>query len=56
MPFNTLVKPVIEYRSVTKALEEQRNDLVTEMEGIVNKAKAETRAFSDDESSRFEAI
>lgn len=56
MPFNTLVKPVIEYRSITKALTEQRNDLVTEMEGIVNTAKAETRAFSDEESSRFEAI
>jgi HK97 family phage major capsid protein len=56
MPFNTLAKPVIEYRSVTKALEEQRNDLVTEMEGIVAKAKEETRAFSDEENTRFDQI
>jgi HK97 family phage major capsid protein len=50
------MKPVIEYRSVQKALVEQRNDLVIEMEGIVNKAKEETRAFSDEESNRFEQI
>jgi HK97 family phage major capsid protein len=56
MPFNTLVKPIIEYRSMPKALVEQRNDLVTEMEGIVAKAKEETRAFSDDESKRFDEI
>jgi HK97 family phage major capsid protein len=56
MPFNTLTKPKAEYRSVQKALVEQRNDLVTEMESIVSKAKEETRAFSDEESNRFEAI
>jgi HK97 family phage major capsid protein len=56
MPFNTLVKPKIEYRSVQKALVEQRNDLVTEMETIVAKAKEETRAFSDEESGRFDQI
>jgi HK97 family phage major capsid protein len=51
-----LANKKIEYRSVQKALVEQRNDLVTEMEGIVAKAKEETRAFSDEESSRFETI
>jgi hypothetical protein len=56
MPFNTLVKPIIEYRSMPKALVEQRNDLFTEMESIVAKAKEETRAFSDDESKRYDEI
>jgi HK97 family phage major capsid protein len=51
-----LANKKIEYRSVQKALVEQRNDLVTEMEGIVEKAKEETRSFSDEESSRFETI
>jgi hypothetical protein len=51
-----LANKKIEYRSVQKALVEQRNDLVTEMEGIVAKAKEETRTFSDEESSRFETI
>jgi HK97 family phage major capsid protein len=51
-----LANKKIEYRSVQKALVEQRNDLVTEMETIVAKAKEETRAFSDEESSRFETI
>lgn len=55
MPFNTLVKPVIEFRSMPTLLE-QRNTLLDEMDGLVAKAKAETRAFSDEESNRFEAI
>jgi HK97 family phage major capsid protein len=50
------IKAKVEYRSVTKALEEQRNDLITEMEGIIEKAKAETRVFSDEENSRFEKV
>jgi HK97 family phage major capsid protein len=50
------LKAKVEYRSVTKALEEQRNDLVAEMEGLVSKAKEETRTFSDEENTRFEAI
>jgi HK97 family phage major capsid protein len=53
--FNVLAKPVIEFRSMPTLLE-QRNNLLDEMDGIVNKAKAETRAFSEDESNRFEAI
>lgn len=39
-----------------KALFEKRNDLITEMSTIVATAKTETRAFSEDETSRFEAI
>jgi HK97 family phage major capsid protein len=39
-----------------KALIEKRNDLIDEMDGIVNKANEETRAFSEDENTRYEAI
>ena len=39
-----------------KELIEKRNSLLDEMDGIVNKAKEETRAFSDEESTRFETI
>jgi HK97 family phage major capsid protein len=53
--FNLLAKPVIEFRSMPTLIE-QRNNLLDEMDGLVNKAKAETRAFSEDESNRFEAI
>jgi HK97 family phage major capsid protein len=53
--YNTLVKPVIEFRAMPTLLE-QRNTLLDEMDGIVNKAKAETRSFSDEESARFDEI
>ncbi|MDO5518419.1 MAG: phage major capsid protein [Clostridium sp.] len=49
----------IEYRALpeeSKGLEEKRNDLVDEMEQIVNNAKSEVRALSDEEDSRFEEI
>jgi HK97 family phage major capsid protein len=39
-----------------KALVEKRNDLIEEMEGLVSKAKEETRAFEDAEISRVEEI
>jgi HK97 family phage major capsid protein len=39
-----------------KALIEKRNDLIEEMEGLVNKAKAETRAFDDGEIARMGEI
>jgi HK97 family phage major capsid protein len=45
----------IEVRSMP-ALEEQRNNLLDEMEGLIQKTQEETRAFSDEESNRFEAI
>jgi HK97 family phage major capsid protein len=53
--YNVLAKPVIEVRSMPTLIE-QRNNLLEEMDGIVNKAKAETRAFSEEESNRFDAI
>lgn len=52
---NVLAKPVIEYRSMPTIVE-QRNNLLDEMDGILKKAKEETRAFSYDESKRFEEI
>jgi HK97 family phage major capsid protein len=39
-----------------KTLVEKRNALLDEMDGIVNKAQEETRAFSEEENSRFDAI
>ena len=47
----------IEYRALpdeTKALEEKRNDLLEEMKGIVNKAKSEVRALTEEEATRFD--
>jgi HK97 family phage major capsid protein len=38
-----------------KKLIEKRNDLVAEMTNIVNKAKAENRAVTEDEKQRFDA-
>jgi len=52
---NVLATPVIEYRSMP-TLVEQRNNLLDEMDGLLKKAKEETRAFSDEESTRFEEI
>lgn len=52
---NVLVKPVIEFRSMPTLLE-QRNNLLDEMDSILDKSKEETRAFTDDESKRFEEI
>lgn len=52
---NVLKKPIIEYRSMP-TLVEQRNNLLDEMDSILNKSKEETRAFTDDESNRFEEI
>jgi HK97 family phage major capsid protein len=45
----------VEVRSMP-ALEEQRNNLIEEMEGLLSKTKAETRAFSEEENTRYEAI
>lgn len=39
-----------------KKLIEKKNSLIDEMEGILGKAKAETRAFTDAEDERVEAI
>lgn len=54
-----LEKRILEIRTLpvnTKELEEKREELVTEMEELLNKAKAETRAMNDDEVSRYEEI
>ena len=49
----------IEYRALpeeTKGLQEKRNDLLEEMEGLVNKAKSEVRALTEEEDTRFDEI
>lgn len=45
-----------EFRADLKGLTEQRNDKVTEMQGIVDKAKAETRAMNEEEMTKFNAL
>lgn len=39
-----------------KELVEKRNNLLTEMEGLINKVKEETRAFDEIENTRIEEI
>jgi len=51
----TLVKPVIETRSMP-TLVEQRNNLMTELETLIETVKTETRALNDTEQSRFNQI
>lgn len=45
----------LETRSMPSLLE-QRNNLITEMEGIISAAKTETRSMNEQEVSRFEQI
>lgn len=45
----------VETRSMP-TLVEQRNNLLDEMEGLLSKTKAETRSFTDEESTRFDEI
>ena len=47
--------PKLEVRSMPTLLE-QRNNLITEMEGLISTAKTETRSMNDQESSRFDQI
>ena len=47
-------KKVKEFRAELKGLEEQRAELAEEMEKIVNDAKKETRAVTDEEKKKFE--
>src|SRR6478752_3910013 len=51
----TLVKPVIETRSMP-TLVEQRNNLMTELETLIETVKSETRALNDTKQSRFNQI
>ena len=39
-----------------KALKEKKNSLLEEMEGLLNKAKTEVRAFTDEENTKIEEI
>ena len=45
----------LETRSMPTLIE-QRNNLLDEMEGLLNKAKEETRAFTEEESTRYDEI
>ena len=47
--------PKYEIRSMPSLLE-QRNNLITEMEGIIEKAKTETRSMDDAEVTQFDKI
>ena len=47
--------PKYEIRSMP-TLVEQRNNLIQEMEGLIEKAKSETRSLDDTESTRFDEI
>lgn len=49
------VRRILETRSLPTLLE-QRNNLLDEMDSILNKVKEETRALTDEESTRFETI
>lgn len=53
------IKRVAEYRALpveVKGLEEKRNELIEEMEGIVSAAKGEVRTLTDDEETRCTEI
>lgn len=47
---------MLELRATMKNLTEQRNDKVTELQGIVDKAKLETRAMTNEEKTNFEKL
>lgn len=47
------MKRVPEYRADLKTLNEQRDDLMKQMKGIVDASKAEERAMSDEEQTSF---
>lgn len=50
---------IAEYRTLPndeKALEEQRTDLMAEMNNIIEAAKAETRSITEEEKTRFDEI
>lgn len=47
---------VLELRATIKSLTEQRNEKVEELQAIVNKAKLETRAMTEEEKTQFETL
>lgn len=50
-----LILPKYETRAMP-TLVEQRNNLIQEMEGLIEKAKSETRSLDDTEATRFDEI
>ncbi|WP_312372039.1 phage major capsid protein [Lachnoclostridium sp.] len=50
------VRKIAEFRATLKGLEEQRAELEEELKSILDGAKAETRAISDDEQTKFNEI
>lgn len=49
-------RKIAEFRANLKGLEEQRADLAVEMQGIVDTAKAETRALTETEQTKFDEL
>lgn len=49
-------RKVAEYRATVKGLEEQRAELKTQLEEILNKAKQENRAVTKEESETFDTL
>lgn len=49
-------KRIAEFRANLKSLIEQRNDKASEMQALLDAAKAETRAMTDDEMAKFNAL
>ena len=45
-----------EYRATVKELSEQRADLQTEMQALLDGAKAETRAMTEEEQTKFDSL
>lgn len=51
-----MVRKIAEFRATLKGLEEQRADLQAELQEILDGAKAETRAITGDEQTKFDEI
>lgn len=51
-----MTKRVLEFRATLKSLTEQRNDKVTELQAIVDKAKVEVRAMTEEENTQFTTL
>lgn len=49
-------RKIAEFRATLKSLEEQRADLQVELKELLDGAKAETRAMTDEEQTKFEDI
>jgi len=51
-----MLKRIPEFRAKLKDLTEKRNDKVTELQALVDGAKAETRAMTDEEMTKFKGL